>query len=252
MKKTDLSGLKSLKHQVKIGNEPQLVLLKNVSPDALLKVEISRQDVDDQKLFNPLSVGMVLEAQNKIEALTTGRAIKIFSVKEGSNAANQPVDVIEQAVIDVAYGGEIALAQNDTVDIGLSSLSSIQDSSMLIFGGLNDSPFPYVISEKTYNADRNEEEVSFVDGQFIIIPIDSIPTEIEIKRNGKKQILDAESLKHKAIDDHGVIGYDKTEDPIYGFLKCIVLDVRNLDSVTFEDESEPRKDIKYYMVNTPY
>ncbi|WP_422091311.1 hypothetical protein [Tenacibaculum ovolyticum] len=251
MKKTDLSGQKSLKHQVKRGEEPQLVLLKNVSPDATIKVEISRERGDDQKLFNHLPVGVLLEAQNKIEALTTGRAMKIFSIKEAS-AGEATVNVIEQAVIDVAYGGEIALAQNDTVDISLSVLSSVQDSSLSIFGGLNDSPFPYMISEKTYNADRNEEEVSFSDGQFVILPIDSIPTEIEIKRGKKKQILDAESLKHKAIDDHGVIGFDKNEEPIYGYSNCIVLDIRNLDSVTFEDESEPRKDIKYYMVNTPF
>ncbi|WP_237275566.1 hypothetical protein [Tenacibaculum ovolyticum] len=251
MKKTDLSGLKSLKHQVKVGNEPQLVFLKNVSPDATIKVEISRQDYDDQKLFNPLPVGLLLEAQNKIETSVNGRAIKIFSIKEAS-VGEATVNVIEQAAIDVAYGGEIALSQNDTVDISLSALSSVPDSSLSIFGGLNDSPFPYVISEKTYNADRSEEEVSLMDGQFVIFPIDSIPSEIEIKRGKKKQILDAETLKSKSIDDHGVIGYDKNDEPIYGFLNCIVLDIRHFDSVTFEDESEPRKDMRYYMVNTPF
>lgn len=251
MKKVELNGKDKLVHQITKTNAAQSVMFKHIGLGATMKVEVIRDVDSDEKLYNAINIAMLNEAQDKIEHLISGRRLKQFNIIN-VNKNGTAVPVIEQAKIDLAYGGEIVLLQNETVDITLSSLNALPDSSMFTFEGFGVSQGLYEVKEKTFKTDETQETVDLENTQFLVFDPNNLPTEIDFRVNGQKVTRTAEALKLEQIDRYQVVGYGVDGDAVFGYSKALVLDVRGFESVYLENEGDNRQDIKYYQIVTPY
>lgn len=254
MRKTDLTGLTQKTLTIEKSDDPQLLVLQNVSVNAKLKTELIRQEgtSGDQRLFNTMNVLQLLEAQNKIESFLSGRKVKQIVIKEGEDTDLNPITVIDTAAIDLGYGGELMLNQNDVVNNYITNLGKVEGSSVLSFGGQDVSSFPYMVKEQTYKATEIQKQINLTETDFLVFDKDSLPTEIDFRINGQKQKRTSEALLLDQKDYFGFVGVDESGSLIYGTAKAVVLDVRGMSDVYLEDNSEPRTDIKYYSVKTPY
>lgn len=251
MKKVELNGKDKIVHQITKANASQSVMFKHIGLGATIKAEVIRDVDSDEKLYNAMNIAMLNEAQDKIEHLITGRSLKQFKLVN-VDINGSPVPVIEQAKIDLAYGGEIALLQNETVDITLSSLGELPQSSMFTFEGFGVSKGLYDVKDKTFKTDETQEAVDLANTQFLVFNPDNLPTEIDFRVNGQKVTRTSEALKLEQIDKYQVVGYDVDGNAVFGYSKALVLDVRGFESVYLENEGINRQDIKYYQISTPY
>lgn len=254
MRKTEINGLTQKTLTIEKSDDPQLLVLENISTSAKLKTELIRQEgtSGDVRLFNSMNVLQILEGQNKIQSFLTGKSIKQFQLKTVPNDDAGNNTVIDEAVIDLAYNGEIMLNQNDTVNNYLTNLGKTTTSSIFSFGGQSVSPFPYVMKEQTYKATETQKEINLKETDFLVFDKDNLPSEIDFRINGQKQKRTTETLLIDQKDMFNIVGFDENDKPIFGTAKAVVLDVRGMSNVYLEDNSEPRVDIKYYSVQTPF
>ncbi|WP_047788776.1 hypothetical protein [Tenacibaculum mesophilum] len=253
MRKTVIDGVTQKTLEILKSDDPQLLVLENVSVDAKLKTELIRQEGgSDQRLFNAMNVLQILEGQNKIQAFLTGKSVKQFQLKTVANADAGTNVVIDEAVVDLAYNGEILLNQNDSVNNYLTNLGKTSSSAIYSFGGQDVSPYAYIMKEQTYKATEVQKEINLSETDFLVFDKNNLPSEIDFRINGQKQKRTSEALLIDQKDMFNVVGFDENDKPIFGTAKAVVLDVRGMSNVYLEDNSEPRVDIKFYSVKTPY
>ncbi|RLK02364.1 hypothetical protein [Tenacibaculum discolor] len=253
MRKTVIDGATQKTLEILKTDDPQLLVLENVSVNAKLKTELIRQEGgSDQRLFNTMNVLLTLEGQNKIQAFLNKQAIKQFQLKTVPNGDAGTNVVIDTAAIDLAYGGEIMLNQNDSVNNYLTNLEKTSTSSIYSFGGQNVSPFPYIMKEQTFKATETQKEINLIETDFLVFDKDNLPTDIDFRINGQKQKRTSETLLIDQKDIFNIVGFDENDKPIFGTAKAVVLDVRGMQSVYLEQNTDPRSDIKYYSVKTPF
>lgn len=252
MREESLNGLTTKTHQVKKGADPQFCVLTNVSKSAKLKVEVTKEIGDDEKLFKSINIPFLLEAQNKIERATKGGILKQFELATVKDTLNADIVVVKEAKIDFAHGGEISLGQNDTVDIYATNLGKVASSKMFTFEGTGVSQNVYEIKERTFKSDEPQQKVDLATTHFLVLDVDKMPSEIEFRVNAQKITRTKEALLIDQKDKYNTIGYDQNQKAIFGYYKAIVIDVRACSEVIMEDETDPRTDIKYYTVKTPH
>ncbi len=251
MRKEVLDGVTTKTYQVKKGDDPRYMVLQNVSVNSKVKAEIKRETDPDQKLFNTTKVITLLEGQNKIEHIVTKAILKQFELATVKDTTDVDKVVIKEAKLDLAYGGEITLGQNDTIDIKAENLEKIADSSLYTFEGVKVAGIPYIVKEQTYKADQVQKEIDLLNVDFLMFHIDALPTKVELRVKGQKVTRTSEALLIDQKDVFNTIGYDENGKAIFGTYKTVVLDVRGAESVYLEDEREPRIDIKYHTVKLP-
>lgn len=253
MRKTEINGATQKTLVIEKTDDPELLVLENVSTSAKLKTELIRQEGgSDQRLFNTMNVLLILEGQNKIQAFLNGGAPKQFQLKTVPNDDAGTSTVIDTAAIDLAYNGEIMLNQNDTITNYLTNLGKVTTSSIFTFGSKRVSPFPYIMKEQTYKATEIQKEINLLETDFLVFDKDSLPTEIDMRINGQKIKRTSEALLIDQKDRFNIVGVDENGNSIFGTAKAVVLDVREAQNVYLEDNSEPRTDIKYYSVKVPF
>ena len=174
-----------------------------------------------------------------------------FELANFKNKDNKDVLSIKESKIDLAHGGEITLGQNDKIEMVLSDLGGLQNSNMYTFEGRKASPFVYEIKERTFRSDQPELKLDLSTTDFLVLDSSTLPSEIEFRVGTQKIVSTPETLLIDQKDKFNTIGYDESQKPIFGTYKAVVLDVRNCSEVTMEDESNPRKDIKYHTVKIP-
>ncbi|WP_233890472.1 hypothetical protein [Tenacibaculum piscium] len=254
------AGSSTLK--IKEGDDSQILFLKNVSPTATIKSEIVIEVQDNIKLFPKLDLLFLLELQNKIESLVSGRKIKqyfidkgLFSIgKDGTRLPPESQNgFLKEVAIDLMYNGELSIGANEYILNEFSGLLSNEDGDMTAFSfeGVRKSQFPCIVKSHTFNADRSEQKVDLAVADFIVFDADKIPSKIEMRINGEKVVRTPETLQYLQNDTFGVVGF-KGSTPVFGGTRAVVLDVRGVSNLDLEDESEPRKDIKYFSVKTPF
>ncbi|MCD8454576.1 hypothetical protein LNJ08_09225 [Tenacibaculum finnmarkense genomovar ulcerans] len=241
--------------KIKEGDDPQILFLKNVSASATLKTEIVSEIKDNVKVFPKLDLLFLLELQNKVEALRSGRKIKQYLIQSASlldSSDSSKVDMISEVAIDLMYGGELSIGANEYVLNEIGGLQDLKSEGMSAFSfeGVRKSQFPCVVKSHTFNAERSEQRVDLSVADFIVFDSLKIPSKIEMRINGEKVVRTPETLKILQNDAFGVVGFNEAV-PVFGGSRAVVLDVRGVSSLEFEDDSEPREDIKYYSVKTP-
>ncbi|MDB0615793.1 hypothetical protein PL372_09615 [Tenacibaculum dicentrarchi] len=240
--------------RIKEGDDSQILFLKNVSPTATIKTEIVSEVQDNIKLFPKLDILFLLEMQNKIESLISGRKIKQYLINSYSLPnSKSKVLLISEVAIDLMYGGELSIAPNEYVINDFTGLVTVADVPMTSFSfeGVRKSQFPCVVKSHTFNADRSEQKVDLSSADFIVFDSDFIPSKIEMRVNGEKVVRTPETLTYLQNDAFGVVGFLGVK-PVFGGSRAVVLDVRGVSNLEFEDDRDPRVDIKYYSVKTPY
>ncbi|WGH76133.1 hypothetical protein P8625_02905 [Tenacibaculum tangerinum] len=251
MRKELLNGLTQKTHKIEDTDQTQFLVLQNVSTAAKIKTEIKREKGRDERLFNTMNVAFLNEAQIKVQSLLTSHAPKQFQLATVANDDAGTTVVVKEAVIDLAYGGELLQNQNDVIENYLTTLGKVTDSSLFIFEAGKVTPHPYVVKEQTYKSTEIDKKVDLTQTDFLIFDATALPSEIDIRVNGEKINRTAESLLIDQKDRFGVIAFDENDKPIFGTYKSVVLDVRMAQEVRLEDNADPRIDIKYYSIKTP-
>lgn len=252
MRDVILNGKTQITHETVKGDDPQFLVFNNVSVDARLKVEVKKEIGSDKKLFNTINIPYLLEMQNKIEHYSTGRQLREIHLVTAMDDTNAPVIAVKTAKIDLAYGGEISLGQNDKVITLATDLKKIADSTLFTFEGTSVSNQVYEVKERTFKKDELQKKIDLATTDFLVFDVNSIPSKVEFRVNAQKITRTAESLLLDQEDTFNTVGYDHQGTPIYGTYKSVVIDVRACEEVLLEDETDPRADIKYHTVKTPY
>jgi hypothetical protein len=251
MKKINIDGLESATHVVKKGFDPQYLVMQNSSPDATLKIEVTKEKGSDEKLFNTIPLGFLLELQNKIEFSRGAGVMRQFELDIVKDSADADVTVLKESKIDLAYNGEIYLGQNDTVEIVANSLLKIASSSLYTFEGVGVSPNVYAIKELTFKLDEPQKKIDLESTDFLVLDAAKIPSEIEFRVGTQKVVRTPEAILIDQKDKFNTVGYNADGTPIFGTFKAVVIDVRACSEVIMEDDRAERIDIKYFTVKTP-
>ncbi|WP_271404994.1 hypothetical protein [Tenacibaculum soleae] len=240
MKKYEFKNA-SYSQSIKDGDDCQLLAFSNESPNALLKVEHKRESGTDIKLFTDLKVGYLLEAQNKILALLNEKPVKTFEVLDGK---------IKTSVIDLAFGGEINILTNESIDFSVKNSSATEQSPVIAraFEGYQVSPYHYVVKKQTFKKENTQKEIDLSTADFLVF--DVLPDEIEIRAKGQKIVRDKESILIDQADNFGVVAFD-SEIAVLGSKYAKVIDVRGVESVYLEQE-DATADLVFHTVKIPF
>ena len=168
MRTESLNGLTQKTYQVKKGDDPQFLVLDNISVDANLKVEVKKEIGSDQKLFNTINVAYLLEMQNKIERYALGGILREIHLVTTQDELGANLTAVKLAKIDLAFGGEINLGQNDKVDILLSNLKKTAYSSLHTFEGTSVSNAVYEVKERTFKAEELQKKIDLTTTDFLV------------------------------------------------------------------------------------
>ncbi|OSY89314.1 hypothetical protein WH52_01355 [Tenacibaculum holothuriorum] len=257
MEKISLNGESQLTHQIEKHHQAGAIVVLNASVDAKVKVELNPAEDSTRKTIPKIGLVLAVEAQNKIDALLsmagTSMPKKQFFLGTANDTSDPAVakTVIKQATLDIAWGGELALAEKDTVDVTLSDLEKIADSSVLTLESRKTSVAPYVIQEHVFEGKHSTLKVSLANKDVLFFDKAKLPNKITLIENGQRVDYSAERLLLEQIDTFGCIGYDENGKPIEGTYKAVVLPVSKATEVTFEDETDNRGDYRYYSIELP-
>ncbi len=249
-----LDGTNSKTHSIESGNDPSKLVCSNISPDAKIKVELSRENEMTVKIFPDLKVGFILEAQKKIEALSNiGVTQMPFSAKSyqllQSSVAGSDTDIqtIKTAIIDLGVNGEIKLGANDQVKLTLSNLSKVESSKIDVIGGRKNSDLLYSFRENTWRASSDEKKVELQNVDYLVFNPSQLPDTIDLLADQQKQELSKSTLLAFQDDIFGLIALEGTTAH-YGAKYAVVLDVRGVSQVYLKKSSLTSTDVKFYSV----
>lgn len=269
MKKYDLGGKPSESIELTNSEEPQSLVFKDVSDNAVISVELSRDTRKGERTIVPLNLPFVVEAQNKIEALlassqsavVNGKLFvtpvfdikKLYYTKADHNTADpDPANhtfkkALKTSIVDLAFNGEIPLGDNDRMDVDLKTLDSITSTTMTVLGGRRTSKDIYTINQAIFKDELTEVEVKNKEFDFIVFDKDAMPEEIEFMYGSQKRVLTAELILQLQEDRFGVVGIDENNAPILGTNKAVVLRVSDATSVYLKHDNLA-ENLKYYTV----
>ena len=240
-------AIETINERVTKGNDPQFLVLTDVPQAATLRVELEREKGSDLKFFKHINIPFLLETQNKIEHSLNGLMLKQFH-KEIKGANNTPV--ITMAKIDLAYGGEVYLGQNDALVYEVKGSESVLTKHKT-FEGVKVSPNMYAVKELTYKKENDSQKIDLSSCDFLVFDILKLPTEIEFRVKGQKITRLAEDLLVDQQDKFNTVGYNADGTPIFGTNKAVVIDVRKCTEVILEKE-DMTEDLIYFTVKTPF
>ena len=238
----------TINERVTKGKDPQFLVLRDVPQDATLKVELEKEKGSDLKFYKPINLAFLLELQNKIEYSLTGQMLKQFH-KTILGAGNTPC--ISMAKIDLAFGGEVFLGQNDALTYELKGVDDGLKTMHKTFEGVRVSPNMYTVKELTYKKENDNQKVDLSTCDFLVFDIAKVPTEIEFRVKDQKITRLAEDILIDQQDKFNTVGYNADGTPIFGTNKAVVIDVRACNEVIME-QADMVEDLTYFTVKTPF
>ncbi|TYP98935.1 hypothetical protein C7447_102253 [Tenacibaculum adriaticum] len=209
----------------------QHLLFKNVLPTATVETLVERATVDNQKITTPVSLGMLVEAQQKIQRLLSGTAPTYELVDNGSGSP-----MLTRGIVQVALGGEILLGDDDTLNVDISEFGDNAQASVFALGGKQKATSLYQLKRFPYSGKDYEQRLDVSEFNYLVFKKEaaSIPEELTIFYDAEKETIDAEILEAFETTTHGVVGH-LLGVPVYGSRYCHVLDVRKAKEIIIED-----------------
>ena len=271
----DLSGLTQKTIQLKKGDNPASFILTNVSPDAKLKCELRRKNKSSVTYIDNMPVGLVLESQKKIEALSSARIPVLRPTSDLSNPQYFTVDIpvtaksyqthdyttgmgqpelvaLKTAIISLGVNGEITLHEGDILTITLTNLKKHENSSIEFKGGRADAQAIYTFTKNTWEKKDDRLNVDLREVQFLAFNPSDLPDTVEFVINGQLLQHTSDNLQAFSADRFGIVSTHEKEGSIdrvsYGIDNVVLLDVRGATSVMIEKDGRTT-DLNYYTLN---
>lgn len=249
MEQISLNGATQKTHKLIQRKEAQFSVIKNMALSTKIKCDLIPDNEQKLGVIPTMSAALLLEAQDKIDYILN-RKRKIFNIKTVKDTSNADIDVIEQASLDLGWDGEVSLGEKDTMDISLSNLGKVAQSTLFLLESRRVARSPYIVKTQTFDSRQTDLNVNLNSVDLLVFDIDKVPNKISLIERGNPVKYNKETLLLQQADVFGVIGYENN-NPIIGSKFAIVLPVSNATSVVFEDETENRSDYKFYAIQVP-
>ncbi|WP_299621057.1 hypothetical protein [uncultured Tenacibaculum sp.] len=273
--KFDLSGLTQKKIKLTENDNPASMILTNVSPEAKIKVDYRKKNGQTVTYINNLSVGLVLESQKKIEALSSSRVpfnhprtgkiafldipvtARSYETHMHTTGQMSPEALaLKSAIISLGVNGEINLEKGDDLTITISNLKKHDNSFVEFKGGRSVATGFYTFTNSVWEKKDDRLNVDLSNVQFLAFKPQDIPDQINFIINGQLIEHTSDNLKAFSVDRFGITsvqsyfneGVTEVKNITYGVGNVLLLDVRGASSVVLEKDGRTT-DLDYYTLN---
>lgn len=227
------------------GNEkPMHLIFDGANPDAKIETTLVKVTENDLKISPPIGLGLLVEAQYKIEKVLTGHSPTLkYSTEDGKRR-------FHNARLQIGIDGEINLEKDEVLRLSMTNLNEAGGTVSMI-EGKTDATNLWRVTKQVYDGKFTEDELEVEDFDFLVFSrsrgkfpemVDLIYADDRIKITEDYQKV-IESVKY------GVVAFDEflNNAPIYGGTYSYVLDVRGVNKIFINDKRG--NDIEFYGVN---
>lgn len=254
MKKFELGSKEKETIRLEKYDDPQTIILENVAIDSKISIDYTEDRERREELVTTIGVPHLLEAVKKIRFLASGGTTPItpFNIvtiqvnEEGQPAKD--VACLQHAFLPIALGGELKLKNNDILDVVLTDLQKVAQTTMSVVGGKKPSNQTFGVLTSEFDFDKSRaKDLDLAKIDYLIFNRLAIPDEIEFMYNGERKVMSREYILLMQKETFGVVGYS-SKGVIMGTNEAVVLDLRDASSVTLRVDKTTTGKIDYFTV----
>jgi hypothetical protein len=230
-------------------DRPQFLVFRDISVNTKISVVIERVGAqNNDKIFVPIKVSTLLEAQKKIERLE-GQGVLSVTNLYSKLAGGGLKSHFSTASLQVAIGGEVPIGNNDKVVIYLTNMEDV-GGKLIVKGGQKISTQYYKVLDEIFEANHREKAIDVNDYSYLIFENDEtkFPEKIEKIYANQKDVETFETITADSERLYGLVAIDDTNEPgnVFGSRDALVLDVKGVKTLTLYNEQNTA--INFYGV----